>query len=187
MGAVFEHLGYRVFHGPFRGIENDPMNFNMDSFLRDSGPVDDLLESYDAFQDYPFMYCYPYIAEKFPDAKFILTERDPQRVAESDMNMWLKLGKPKEDIPPVEVFVERYNNHHSEVLRYFESSERLLRLTVGKEQDLSALCTFLGHAPNAVNAWPQRNQGTYGVRGWLANRYWPLHMRLIRLRDRVFR
>lgn len=183
LGAIFEESGFKTFHGPWWGIKNDPFNFDLEKFIENSTKLEPILEEYEAFQDYPFMFIYPYLAEKYPESKFILTERDPVKVAKSDQNMWLALGKKIDEIPKQETFVRRYIDHNNEVKRFFSKSNRLLCIQVGNKEDLLKLHYFL----NVVNPhqldWPIRNKGTYGAIGWLQRK--PIYWLLIKFKSQL--
>ncbi len=158
LGLAFEAFGYSTFHGPFWDVEIDPFNFDLGKFERVAARLEPVIDSHDAFEDYPFMFIHRYLAERYPSARFILTERDPEAVAFSDQEMWRYAGISKRKIPPAHVFVERYEQHHADVLEHFGESSRLLRVQVGDKSDFGRLCTFLGCADTG-QGWPRANVG----------------------------
>ena len=162
LGLAFENFGYRTFHGPFWDIGNDPFKFDHRSFAENTEPLDPLFDSYDAFEDYPFMFIHRYLADRFPSAKFVLTERDAEAVAESDRQMWLNGGVKPKDIPPATDFVDRYREHHQDVLDHFSlAPHRLLRVEAGNAEHFDALCQFVGKDPAAFDGWPRANVGVH--------------------------
>lgn len=163
IGAVFENLGYKTFHGPFWDIGNDPFDFDHDDFAANTHRIEALLKNHDAFEDYPFMYVYPWLAEQFPTARFVLTERPAIDVARSDREMWLHGNMDPSEIPPEAAFVERYENHLRGVLDFFGDSDRLIRVKVHEPADHQRLCTFLGSGNDDHGPWPHRNQGNYDL------------------------
>lgn len=75
LGRAFETLGYRHYHGSYH-----TGNRMLASYLSgDYGPIYDIVEGHDTFEDFPF--CTPEVvealAEKYPDSKFVLTLREP--------------------------------------------------------------------------------------------------------------
>jgi hypothetical protein len=185
MGALFEEFGLKTFHGPFYEIGNSPLDFDLQLFKEDPEPIVRLVDSYDAFEDYPFMFIYPWLADRYPDAKFILTERSADDVAKSDINWWKKNGVPADQIPEARVFIERYRRHHADVLDFFRSSDRLLRVSVGDPESLRSIHRFIGIDGTMIQTWPRKNKGSCGIRGLLERFYWRQYWKLLKVRDNL--
>ncbi len=165
MGKALSQLGFRTFHGcnPYLKLPINSFNWDRDIFSQYSSRVKNLVELYDAFEDYPFMFIYREMQEAFPDARFILTERDAGKVADSDINMWKQLGQ--HPIPDRQKFIDRYTSHHAEVLDYFGDSESLLRMRLGEGNEWTRLCDFLDlPVPQGVS-FPHAHRRPYGAFG----------------------
>jgi len=182
LGLVFEQMGFKTFHGPWREIDNDPFDFNLEDFKKQANLLEPILEEYDAFEDYPFMFIYPYLAEKYPKAKFILSERDPIKVAKSDRNMWLAFGRKESEIPQAEVFIKRYLKHNQQVKEFFSDSDRLLCIRVGNSEDLQKLNKFLETGNQSVEQWPHKNKGFY-MPVVLQKIYWKVYWGVVKIKQ----
>jgi hypothetical protein len=165
VGRALEKLGYKTFHGssPFLDIPIDKFNWSSDEFAAYRPRVRSLANLYDAFEDFPFMWIYREMMDDFPDAKFVLTERDSTKVAQSDINMWKQLGR--KNIPDASAFIDRYEKHHDAVLTYFGDSKQLLRIELGRGDEWTKLCDFLC-LPIPTNVpFPRANKRPYGKVG----------------------
>jgi len=165
VGKALEVLGLRTFHGtnPILDVGNDKFDWRPDEFAKYRDKFRNLTSLYDAFEDYPFMWIYREMHEDFPDARFILTERDSRQVAQSDINMWKQLGRSP--IPDAQVFIDRYERHHAAVLDYFGHSDQLLRIRLGSSNEWQELSEFLG-LPKPENVpFPRANVRPYGFLG----------------------
>ncbi len=91
----------------------------METFRPYRGYICEHIDKFDAMEDYPFMYIYSLLDEWYPNSKFILTTRDPKKLAESDRNMWRNNGRNEKEIPTADKFIARYENHRKGVLGYF--------------------------------------------------------------------
>lgn len=169
MGKALQILGYETLHGPW---------WPQDIMLKDSwfenprewDKYDEVLKSqaeqYEAFQDYPWMYCFEKCDHWFPNSKFILTARDPDKVAASDIKMWnsKKIWKrnkiPRKKIPSKDEFINRYNRHYESVIRYFEGKNNLLIVNISEGAGWSEICKFLD-VPIPDTAFPHENKETY--------------------------
>ena len=165
VGRALEKLGFRTFHGssPYLEIQNDAFNWSADAFAPHLGRVKNLVNLYDAFEDSPFMWIYKEMQEAFPDAKFILTERDSAQVARSDINMWKQLGR--HPIPEAHQFIDRYERHHDDALEYFGNSKQLLTLRLGAGNEWQKICNFLELPVPTKVAFPRAHVRPYGKIG----------------------
>lgn len=108
------------------------------------------------------MFLYKEIDKWCPDAKFILTIRDAECVANSDINMWIKSGAEKNSIPAKEIFINRYLNHKKAVINYFyRRKNKLLIIDLTTEEKLwQKLCSFLDKEIPKLE-FPHVNKGKY--------------------------
>ena len=145
IGRALEHLGFDV-TGP---------NFVHDRRIH-SGPwslVRPLIEQYDAFQDNPWPVLFREIDWYVPDAKFVLTMRDPMDWIGSVESFFAKhstemrkliygVGSPDGQR---ERYLARYLRHYEEVDAYFaDDGLRLLRMNVFEGDEWQKLCSFIG-------------------------------------------
>lgn len=166
LGHALDILGYDTFHGPWKNPDElpyEPWGVDLENMRRYRSVLEERIDRHDAFQDYPFMFIYPLVDEWYPNSKFILTTRDPLKLAQSDRNMWrnhpnIAAGR---DIPPVERFVERYERHYEAVTSYFAARpDDLLIVSWSDGDGWPQLCDFLGK-PVPEQAFPQANRGAY--------------------------
>jgi sulfotransferase family protein len=152
-----ERLGYKV-AGPnfIHDKITDRVFFNKAS---------QVIDKYDAFQDNPWPLYYRFLDTKFPDAKFILTERDADAWLNSMMahfsGKWSPLrqriyGVGDPAISP-ELFRQRYIRHNQNVKSYFSGREnKLLVLPLDDSFGWQPLCDFL-HLPVPDGSVPHAN------------------------------
>lgn len=112
----------------------------------------DLVEQYDAFQDNPWPIVYKELDKKYPHSKFIYTFREPQSwirsqvnhfgCKETPMRKWIYgHGSP---VGNEEIYLQRFEDHHHEVTRYFQNrSEDLLIMNLETGDEWKKLCSFL--------------------------------------------
>ena len=120
-------------------------------------------EKYEAFEDYPWMYCFEKCDHWFPGSRFILTVRDPDKVAESDVKMYRKNKVSEHLIPPKSKFISRYTRHHESVTSYFKDRDDLLIINVTEREGWPKVCKFLGK-PIPDQAFPHLNKGASSKR-----------------------
>jgi len=94
LGAALTKLGFRTLSGPWWPEEmiNDPWYEQSERWTEYYDVIKSQVEKYDTFEDYPWMYLYEECDHWWPESKFILTIRDPDRVAVSDINMLKRRG-----------------------------------------------------------------------------------------------
>ena len=146
LGVALERLGYKV-RG--QGFSLD-MRLDRDKVLK---RLDDLKGDYNAFQDYPWFLFYEDLDAAYPDAKFILTHRDPQGWIRSCQRYHQSYDRPtilnvygvdrvtgnEDDM------LKAFENHNARVREYFEDRPgKLLSVDFSREKDWSRLCDFLG-------------------------------------------
>lgn len=126
-----------------------------------------LLKKNDAFQDNPWPIIYKWCHEQYPDAKFILTLRDPERWYESQrkhfaasttpMREWIYgpgFGAP---LNHKSRYQERFNAHNAEVIEYFKDKDNLLVVDITDGDGWNKLCPFLGKAIPKDLPFPHAN------------------------------
>lgn len=162
MGTALQMLGYNVFlSGWQRGeILQDNWFREPDKWKEHYETIRRKTEQYDAFEDYPWMWCYEQCYEWYPDAKYILLERDSQSVANSDINMWRKEGAPESDIPPASQFIDRYERQFEAASEFFKDKDNFMVMNIFEGEGWEKLCPFLGKdIPNQT--FPHSNKGNY--------------------------
>ena len=146
IGKAFEILGYKTLHGPWwpKGIMiNDPFYKRPNFWPLYYKNIKKIILRYDAFQDYPWMFLYKEIREWYPTSKIILTLRDPDQLAISDIEMLKRLNIPEKNIPNKDKFINRYILHRKKVLEFFEGDKDFLKFNTFKGDEWSKICDFL--------------------------------------------
>jgi hypothetical protein len=147
IASALRMLGYRV-TGP-NGTQDPDIATKLNAM------VDDLAEKFDAFQDNPWPLVYRRMDEKYPDARFILTIRDPDRWIASAVRHFQQRRTPMRaliygaDAPTPTGneahYVAVMNRHNAEVLEYFrDRPDKLLVIDFSKGHGWRELCPFLG-------------------------------------------
>lgn len=125
-----------------------------------------LVNQFDAFQDNPWPLFYKELASEFPDAKFILTYRDPEKwlssqvrhfgKQETPMRKWIYgVGCPEGN---ERIYLQRYNKHNRDVATYFKKKRKpLLVMNLEKGDGWDKLCPFLG-LPQPTASFPHANR-----------------------------
>jgi len=162
LGAALTKLGFRTLSGPWWPEEmiNDPWYEQSERWTEYYDVIKSQVEKYDAFEDYPWMYLYEECDHWWPESKFILTIRDPDRVAVSDINMLKRRGVRRRDLPSRPALRERYERHYSSVSKYFRGRTNLLLVNFEEGDGWRAICDFLGLSiPD--EPFPHKNKGRY--------------------------
>jgi hypothetical protein len=111
-----------------------------------------VIPKYDAFRDWPWPLLYQTLAESIPDAGFILTIRDPAEWLDSIKRHAERTGPTlaRRIVYGSEMphghgshYIDVYNRHNENVLRYFSGSTNFLILQVGTGITYTPLCNFL--------------------------------------------
>jgi len=118
---------------------------------------------YDGLCDAPWLFLYKQLDQHFPNSKFVLTTRDYEKVASSDLAMWRRENVPPHKIPPKEQFVNRIRIHEEMVLEYFKDRPHdLLVMNICDHGDgWEKLCPFLGQPIPKDIQFPHANKGLY--------------------------
>ncbi|MCK5581988.1 MAG: sulfotransferase [Candidatus Omnitrophica bacterium] len=165
LGYALETLGYKTLHGPWwsDGMLKDPFYEKPQMWPPYYSLIKSTIKNYEAFEDYPWMYLYEECDKWFPDAKFILTIRDPERVVASTINQYGSSGRPLWKMPSRNKIIKRYLTHFYRVVNYFRSKKNLLIMNLEAGDGWNKLCPFLD--VNEVNLeFPHRNKGNYESR-----------------------
>lgn len=158
VGLALKSLGYKV-TGPNWTNESDPEKI-LELAIKSAS-------TNNAFQDDPWPLLYREMDEHFPGSKFILTIRNEQKWIESvvkhfradstRMREWIYGPGRGYPLGNEEIYVDRYRQHISSVIKYFERRpEDLLILNVDEGLDWPPLCAHLGLAIPA-NEFPIAN------------------------------
>jgi Sulfotransferase domain len=156
--------------------------------------LDDILEAYDAFEDWPWPLTYRHVLERYGErAKFILTVRtssdrwlaslkahglraDPTKSMRLAYHYYRPFGREEQ-------FREMYDRHNDEVRRFFsDQPDRLLEFCLEKDDGWQKLCNFLGEpvppvaVPHANQAAEQRKRLNVAINSMIA----PIYSRLVR-------
>jgi hypothetical protein len=162
IGNAFQILGYKTLMGPWWPkdimIIDDWGLKSQEEWNEYDEVILNKTKEFDAFQDYPWMFCFKKCYEWYPDAKFILLERNPEKLAESDINMWRKERVPEDKIPKKEKFIRRYQNQFDEAVEFFEGKENFMIMDI--KEGWEKLCPFLGEEIPKT-PFPHSNKGIY--------------------------
>lgn len=186
MQAALDQLGFPCYH--METVVRNPSHLKVwDDFYSGHAPMDwsFVFRDYEATVDAPACYFYKQLMEEYPDAKVILTVRDPERWYLSAMKLYSFVGSLRVIglfVPPLGRFlklarqtfvkaggtegtekalwVETFERHNAEVQEYVPA-ERLLVFEV--KDGWEPLCEFLGtEVPDSP--FPHLNSGDQTVR-----------------------
>ena len=173
-GRAMDDVGLKSFFGPWskvkEGIEGDSSwNFKEKNFItKYSDDLVNLISKYDAFNDYPFMFIYKWLAITYPDALFVFLERDPSELAKSDLLMWERHGVVPWNLPKKEKFIKRYINHRKNLLKFFKENKQydFITCNVKNNSDLKLIYDKIGSSKYLYSekkhiTWPRANIGKY--------------------------
>ena len=123
---------------------------------REFGPILEVADRFDAFEDNPWFLLYRELDRRFPGSKFILTTREDSRWiasatryygrSRSNLRRWI-YGV---DTPAGHeaLWLDRYRRHNAEVASYFAGRPRDLLIADWERGDgWSELCAFLELEP----------------------------------------
>lgn len=159
-------LGIRTCDGVANRIEREAFAGIEDKV----GLVDDLYADYIAFEDVPWPLLWHELYQRYPEARFILTTRKPERWLRSvsehfgckpdPIHQWI-YGSC-DPIGNEESWLQKYNAHNSEVLAFFTAhpEARFLHLAIDSgtpaRQVSDTLREFLDQPPGPC-VWSQAN------------------------------
>ena len=163
MNRALTILGYRVSNRSWRLLPA--------IVKHDWDSVANHAEAWDALEDNPIPQIYEQLDQLFPNSKFILTKRDPEKWYQSvsyhigqlrsPMHEWVfgkGKGLPKED---KEHTLKVFNQHTDSVLSYFKDRPQdLLVLDVTTDSNWKTLCDFLDIS-TPTESFPHANQSKF--------------------------
>ena len=161
LGRALEVLGYKVC-GPRQDLLESVRQENYKTVFK-------IVNDYNAFQDNPWPLIYKTLDEKFPDSKFILTERDEEKwirsvvnhfgSKEREMRKWIYgIGYP---LGNEKTYLNTYRSHNTNVKEYFKNRPKdLLILDITSGEDWEKICLFLEKKIPDVG-FPYMNKGNY--------------------------
>ncbi len=180
MQAALELLGYRCYH--MKEIIRDPTHLPAwHGFVSGAAPMDwnTLFDGYEATVDFPASIYYRELLREFPDAKVVLTVRDPERWFQSfltlqdttdrfrifrfvprarrflnfvDLLLGKIFGSPRDHDRCIEVF-----NLHNQEVQAHVPADRLLVFQV--QEGWGPLCKFLERDVPSGIPFPHLNEG----------------------------
>lgn len=163
LAGALRVLGYQV-HGP-DWVRDPQACASLEALYAKALTV---VQDYDAFQDNPWPLLWQPLAERFPDARFILTVRDETQWLESAVRYFGAESTPMRRLiygcdagSPIkneDIYIARYRQHNAEVRRAFIGSPRFLELNITGGDGWEPLCEFLGRAVPAL-PFPHANRG----------------------------
>lgn len=174
-------LGYNAWHGGNHTYHNghDLWDALQDRGRRYAGGDTSVnilegCEEYDAMTDHPIPVVYQHLDKQIPDAKFILTYRNPFDASLSMMRMCYPSWKDNVGDDKPRSFSDHINKnvkHIDEVFNYFWGREdKFIVLDAAKgKANWKMLCTFLGHdpQPHQGKPWPHKFNASH----WFPQRW----------------
>jgi len=165
-----------------RAGEGDAHESVREALAGNYAPAIAYAKRYRSFEDRPWNigHIYRELAAAYPDARFVLTQRAPERWWRS-VERWLSVSKPGKlaeycrhlEVDPdlarggVEAvripMVERYERYNREVVEFFGGEERLLVIDFETGEGWPELCAFF-EVPLPEAALPQANRQYYDAR-----------------------
>jgi len=162
MGTAMTHLGYKV-------MSNWGM-YSSDIEGQIFYVAQECLHLFDAFEDHPWAFIYPYLDKQCPNSKFILTTRNTESwyasvlrffdTRTTPMRRWIYGDEAGSPINNKSVYVERFERHQQEVGEYFrDRSSDLLVMDLSEGQCWEKMCAFLNtNVPSMP--FPHANKST---------------------------
>jgi DNA-directed RNA polymerase subunit RPC12/RpoP len=167
----FEALRFTPIASPKTYSTADKLKIKLFYSHKNYAPILELAEQYKSFEDRPWnMWAmYRHLDEHFPDAKFILTERDPESWWRST-ERWVTVTKPevleryqlhlRVDQPNQETMTESYLRYNEEVKAYFKGTGKLLVMNLEAGDGWEKICPFL-EVPVPEREFPHANKQKY--------------------------
>lgn len=138
------------------------------------GEIDIAIEEarpYSALQDVPWALLYKELDKKYPNSKFILTEREENKWLNSVLNHFGKTYIPIHEWIYGEgvafgnegIYLKKYKDHYAEVKQYFRDRPNdILMISFSNGDDWEKICNFLGHEIPKVK-FPYANKGKHNM------------------------
>lgn len=189
LGECFKILGFEHLTGPNFDLVDQLANGKVESVLA-------RLDGFDTTEDWPWPLLVPELAETFPEAKFVLTTRDPESWLRSWQGMVdrespgteRRQRRIREFIyevdfpnPDPEAMLARVDRHNASVREVFKGQpDRLLEIDWSEADGWTELCAFLDVGiPDAP--FPHANSALSSSRHGFGHR---VRRRVRRLRSR---
>lgn len=167
--SALELFGYRVYGG-----DKNLMKFFDDRDLK--AYIKATLIQWDAVQDMPWPLFYKQLYDLYPDAKFILTKRNTEAWIKSVVRHFgqvrIPLHRKIYQVPKAEgyeeSYIEKYEKHNSEVLRFFKGKPNFLEMEIGINFNYKTLCDFLEIEKPEADEFPhsRKNKQSYNNYKW---------------------
>lgn len=137
-------LGYKVYGG-----DKNLMKFKKKEDLRKY--IFNIMQNWDAVQDMPWPLFYKELYELYPNAKFILTYREPDKWIKSIVEYFASIRIPLHqkiyNVPCAEgyedTYLKVYNENNNEIIGFFKDKDNFLKMSLGEDFNYSRLCNFL--------------------------------------------
>ncbi len=160
LGRALEILQYQTSY-EYWGVLGEDWDLSVIDHAKHHETIKKDAMRWEAMTNAPWLYMYRELDKWFAQSKFILTLRaDPEAVAMSDIAMWKRMGEKQ--IPPMEKFIQRYNQHNARVRSYFANRPNdLLEMCFEDGDGWEKLCHFLGKSP-PQEGFPHSNKQSIG-------------------------
>ncbi|MCP4397071.1 MAG: sulfotransferase [bacterium] len=166
MGALCRELGY-LGRGAYKVWDTAFVNALKQGDLSE---LKEVAEHYEAFWDNPWPVFYKELDQWYPSSKFILTVRDSSSWIASIVNHFGNLENPSSAMREFiygygnpagheKLYIERFERHNREVLKYFqERPQKLLVVDLNERDALKKTCRFLGKEITTLKTMPHKNR-----------------------------
>jgi hypothetical protein len=162
LGACFRELGYRNC-----SIRDDLVP----AAISDPATVLAEIAKFDSFEDFPWYWSYESLAERFPDARFVLTRRRDDETWRRSFHNLLRTVPPERielglrlaaHFMPGVAIDDLHRVHNERVRAFFATRPgRLLEVCWDEDPSWERLCRFLDR-PVPARPFPFENRGVYG-------------------------
>ena len=159
--ALLQDMGYHV--SQFYKSNDDDFCASLER--GDLSELKQVSEVFDAFQDDPYFLFYKEFDQWYPGSKFILTTRDSRSWWASCLNFFhmkdISIHKYiygyTNPVGHEEVYIERFERHTRDVLKYFKDRpDDLLVINVSEDGALEKISSFLGK-DSSYTKMPHKN------------------------------
>ena len=179
LDLALQRLGYRVYC-----VDKNLLKFKKEEDLKNY--ILKILKNWDAVQDMPWPLFYKELYDLYPDAKFILTKREPDDWFNSVKRFFGSIRIPFHKniyhVPCAEGYEKEYkaiyNKHNDGVLKFFNEKDNFLCMEPKCNFDYKTLCHFLQIENIPLEAFPhgrnnrKRKLPNYKLYRDLRSAYW---------------
>ena len=159
--TILKESGYRV-----AGGDKNLVKFEDKEKLKVY--IKNQLDQYDAVQDMAWPLVYRELYELYPNAKFILSYRDPESWIKSVVKYFAKIKNTMHQkiygVPFAEGneerYLEVYNSHNKDVLDFFKDKGDFLFMDMKSDFNYKTLFTFLGISTIPEKPFPKSRSNT---------------------------